>query len=486
MTMSAAQTLSLIRPRGTDARTHPRSDEDVQLQGRRTLIVAASATLVVLAIFSAVPPTVSDTVRALHGGVSSQTWVLSGMSLGLAATLLTVGALADDLGRRRVLVTSASALVLGAALAAVAGSLALVVVARVLQGAAGAGVVAASLGMIGHAFAAGRPRAHATSVWGAALGAGIALGPLAGAAMSAAAGWRSSYWLQAGAAAALVPAAARLPESRASVRRRVDLPGAALMSGAMAALTAGLIEGRRSFGSVPTVALLAAGALLLAAFVIVELRRPDPMLELRLFRQPAFIASMSGALFTGLAIIGLMSFSPTMMQSGLHVGVLASAAVLAAWSGTSTVLALAGRTLIPRLGAPLLLAVGLMLAAAGETALTGLGSGSGWQRLLPGLIVAGVGSGLANSSLGRLAIDSVPRDRGGMGSGANNTARYLGGAAGVALVVALVSAGSGHGANAIVQGWDTATLVCAVLCAVGAGIALLCRRAQPVSRPRAA
>jgi dipeptide/tripeptide permease len=174
------------------------------------------------------------------------------------------------------------------------------------------------------------------------------------------------------------------------------------------------------------------------------------------------------------------------MQAGLHLGILASAVVLATWSGTSTLLAMAGRTLIPRLGAPLLLAAGLLLAAVGELALTGLRTGSGWQRLLPGLLVAGVGSGLANSSLGRLAVDSVPRDRAGMGSGANNTARYLGGAAGVALVVAVVTAGGGQGAHAVVRGWDAAAVVCAVLCAVGAAIALLCRRGPRVSPPPAA
>jgi MFS family permease len=444
-------------------------------EARRIMLIAAVATLLVVAIFSAVPPTVSATVNALHGGVAGQTWVLSGMSLGLAAALLTVGALADDLGRRRVLVWSAAALALGGALAALATSVAVVVAARVLQGVAGAGVVAASLGMIGHAFAPGRARAEATSVWGAAVGAGIALGPLAGAAMAAATGWRSNFWLQGLAAAALVPAASRLPESRAGTRRPLDVPGAALLTAAMAALTAALIEGRRSFASAVTVALFIAGVLLLVAFARVELRKRHPMLEPGLFRQRSFIASMSGALFTGLAIIGLMSFSLTVMQDGLHVGVLPSAGVLAAWSGTSMIVALAGRTLIPRLGAAPLLAVGLILAGAGEAGLSGLGSGSSWSRLVPGLVVAGIGSGLANSALGRLAVDSVPRDRGGMGSGANNTARYLGGAAGVALVVALVTAGAGSGPTGITNGWNTATLVCAALCWVGAVIAWLCR-----------
>jgi MFS family permease len=441
----------------------------------RTLTVAAAATLLALAVFSAVVTTIGDTIRSLHGDVSGQTWALSGMSLGLAAALLTTGALADDLGRRRVLVWSTTLLALGGAVAALAPSVPVLVAARILQGAAGGGVIASSLGMIGHAFAPGRPRAFATSVWGAAVGGGIALGPIAGAAVATTSGWRGSYWLQAVAAAALIPAAMTLPESRAAVRRPVDLLGAILLGAAMVCLIAGLIEGRRDWASSATIGLLIAGVVLLMSFAGLELRRRNPMLDLRLFREPLFLASASGALFNGLAVIGLMSFSPTLMQRGLHIGVLASAGVLATWSGTSTVVALAGRPLLSRWGAPTLLGIGLALCAAGELGLVGIGSGAGWSRLVPGLMLAGVGSGLANSSLGRLAVDSVPRERAGMGSGANNTARYLGGAAGIALVVALASAGSGSGTAALLHGWNTATIVCAGLCALGAAVAILCR-----------
>src|SRR5436305_8183812 len=123
-TAQTAQILGRIRARKTHADASPGNVDAPQAQGRQTLIVAAAGTLVVLAIFSAVPATVSDTVRALGGGVSSQTWVLSGMSLGMAAALLTVGSLADDLGRRRVLVLSAGVLALAGVLAAVAGSIA--------------------------------------------------------------------------------------------------------------------------------------------------------------------------------------------------------------------------------------------------------------------------------------------------------------------------------------------------------------------------
>ena len=97
------------------------------------------------------------------------------------------------------------------------------------------------------------------------------------------------------------------------------------------------------------------------------------------------------------------------------------------------------------------------------------------MALLPGLAVTGIGSGLANASLGRLAVESVPRERAGMGSGANNTARYLGGAAGVALMVALVSGGPGSGSAGLLSGWDTAATVCGVVCVPAALVATACR-----------
>jgi MFS family permease len=438
-----------------------------------TLGVAACATLLVLAVFSAPVTTVGETARSLHAGAAGQTWTLSAMSLGLATALLPVGAIADELGRRRVLVWGAGLLAVANAVAAAAPTIAVLVGARVLQGIAGAGIVAASLAAIGHAFPAGRARTHATAAWGAALGGGIALGPVAAAALAAPLGWRSGYWAQAIAAAALLPAARRIAESRATARQRRDLPGIATLGAGMALLTAGLVEGRSDWTSAATLGLLAGGALLLGAFAALEARRAAPMIDLRLFGEPLFVASIVGALFTGLAVIGLMSYSPTMMQRGLGIGLLGSAAVLATWSGTSMLVALAARWLPQGLASPVRLAIGLALVAVGELCLTGLGTGSSWARLVPGLAIAGIGSGMANAALGRLAVESVHRDRAGMGSGANNTARYLGGAAGVAVVVALVSAAGtgGDEATRLMRGWDVATLACAALCAAGALLA---------------
>ncbi|HTP22750.1 MAG TPA: MFS transporter [Solirubrobacteraceae bacterium] len=454
--------------------THARARSD---EANRTLAVAAFGTLLVLAVFSAVVTTVADSLRSLHGGISGQTWTLSGMSLGLAVALLTVGALADAFGRRRVLVISSSLLAVTSAFGAVAPSVNVLIAARILQGAAGAGVLAASLGAIGHAFPSGHRRTVATSVWGASVGAGIAVGPLAAGVLATPLGWRSSFWLEAVAAALLVPAAAGIEESRVTCRRSLDLPGAAVLALAMAGLTAGLVEGRSSWSSTQAIVPLAAGAVFLAAFVAIELRTREPMLELSRFSNPLFVASLTGALFTGLAVIGLMSFTPLLLQRGLHITVLGSAAVLSAWSGTSMAVALATRRLLGRISAASVVVLGFAISAAGELALAGLGVSSSWTRVLPGLVILGIGSGLVNASLGRLALESVPRERAGMGSGANNTARYLGGAAGVALVVALATSGGGTGTEGLLAGWNTAVVVCGALCIVAALIAAACRPA---------
>ena len=114
---------------------------------------------------------------------------------------------------------------------------------------------------------------------------------------------------------------------------------------------------------------------------------------------------------------------------------------------------------------------------AGGAVFQGLGVGSSWTRLLPGLVILGIGSGLVNASLGRLALESVPRERAGMGSGANNTARYLGGSAGIALVVALATGRGSGGASSLLSGWNTAAAVCGALCIVAALTAAACRPA---------
>ena len=272
-------------------------------------------------------------------------------------------------------------------------------------------------------------------------------------------------------------AARTLAEPRPAASRTHDLPAAITLAAGTGLLTAGFVEARHGWLRPQTTVALGAALALLATFGAIELARRRPMVDPRLFRDGRFRASISGALFTGLAIVGLMSFAPALMQGPLHVSVLGSAGLLAAWSATSMVVAFAVRSLAGRPSTETRLAIGLAIVAAGEAGLTGIHAGSSWLRLLPGLVLAGIGSGIANAALGRLAVESVPPDRAGMGSGANNTARYLGGAAGVALVISIASAGG----RQLVSGLNTAAAVSAALCALGALIVVSGRR-RPTSR----
>jgi MFS family permease len=459
------------------------SSHAYEREAARTLIVAGAGTFLVLATFASAVTTVGLTATDLRTGVSGETWALSAISLGLASALLSAGVLADAYGRRRVFVLSSAGLAIASVLAALAWSIEIFVLARVLQGIAGAGLLASSLGIIGHTFPSGSQRTRATGIWGAMVGGGIALGPAASAALALLSSWRASYWAGAAAAALLVPAARGLLDSRASTRRGVDWRGALLLAGAATCTTAGLTVGRLGWTRTAPILLLGVGLMLLVVFVLLERSVKDPMLDLELFRRPLFVASISGALFTGLALIALMSFLPTLLENAYGQTALASAAVLGIWSGTSMLAAFQARRLPGRLDSSHRLAVGFMMCALGVATLCNLEVHSSWLRLAPGLLLAGVGSGIANAALGRLAVESVSRERTGMGSGANNTARYTGGAAGIAIVVALMSIGDHHaGPAGLIEGWNLAAAAAAVLCLLAAGIALLCSRLTGGSR----
>ncbi|MCW2720175.1 MFS transporter [Pseudonocardia sp.] len=439
----------------------------------RTLAVAALGTVLALVTYTTPIATLAGTATGLGAGSAGQAWILSSMSCGLAVGLLPAGAVGDDHGRRRMFVIGAVLLAVTSVLAALASGTAVLVVARIGQGLGAAAILACSLGLIGHAFLPGPRRVHATGVWGACVGGGIALGPLLAAALDTALGWRSAYGLIALLAALLAVLAWRLlTESRADRQQAVDLPGMLLLGVALAGVLAGLVEGRSGWAQPSVIGLLVGGVVLGAVFVLVELRRGAPMLDLRLFGRPDFAGATIGALATGAGIIASMSFLPTLLQRGLGHGVVYAALLLLGWSATSVVTALLARRLPVRATPRAQLVAGLLGVAVGQVMLTGIGPGAGAGRLLPGLLVAGAASGVLNAALARQAVASAPTGLASIGSGANNTARYLGAAIGVTIIAVLAT----HPVAAdTIAGWNVAVLVDAVISAVGALVVLACR-----------
>jgi MFS family permease len=462
------------RSQGPSLNPHPTSTSSP----KSTLAITGVATLLVLIDFTTVVPTIQDTAATFGASVVWRTWALSAMSLGLAAALLTAGALADQLGRRRTLRAGLVALAVSTAVAAAAPSIAIFVAARIAQGVAGAAVLTAALAMIGHAHPAGRARVRATGIWGATLGGGIAAGPLLSSVLARSGDWRAAYWLEAVLQSVVILWAGRLDESSSPQRRRPDLAGGVTLIGGMSALTAALVTGRQSWSATPTVLLLAAALACIAAFAVIEARHREPMLDLRLLRRPAFLSSVLGALVVGLTTIALMSYAPSFLERALGWSALASSVLLATWSATSAVVSWHAHRLPQRMITRHRLVLGLAVCLLGLLWLARLSPAAGWVQLLPGMVVTGLGTGLTNAALGQLAVSSAPAGRPGLGSGANNTARYLGGAAGIAIVVALaVPTPARPTTSQFVAGWDTAATVCAVLCAMGILAALSLREA---------
>ncbi|MFC0506915.1 MFS transporter [Micromonospora costi] len=458
----------------------PRSDA-------RALFAVCAATLLVLMNYTAPVAVLPQTARSLGAGLTTQTWLINAITLGLAATLLVAGSLGDDFGRRRIFRSGLALLAVSTVGAAVAPDAATFVAARVVQGAASAAILAAGLGLLGHAFHTAQGRAHATARWASMLGAGIAIGPLASALLTAVGSWRWLYLVVAALAALLAAFGGRLlAESRAARAARIDVPGVLTLGAGLALLLVAVTAGRTGWLRPAVLIPAVLGVLLLAAFVAIEARGRAPMLDLALFRRPDFRLATLGAFFTGLAALGPSTVLPTLVQSLVGVSALGAAGLAFLWAGASFLVSNQMRHLGTRHTPTRQLTVGFALTAIGYLAMLGYADAHSWARTVPGLLISGAGSGLLNAALARLAVASVPADRVAMGSGANNTARYVGSALGVAASITVASSllPAGHHGGFSAHGAD-AVLLLGTLTAVLGAVAALARRRVPAPVPAA-
>ena len=454
-----------------------RSSQGRRVEGRnvqaRAVTVATLGTLLAMISYTAPLATLRAITDDLGTGPSGQSWILSSMSLGFTAALLTCGALGDDFGRRRMFTAGAVVLALASAAGAAAPDTLVFVLGRVVQGVGTAALIACSLAVISHAVPAGPERVRASGLWGAALAAGIGSGPVVASLLP----WRVTYVLVAVAALALAVAARTLlEESRSGVARPVDLPGMALLATGLACVLAGLTEGRQGLTDALPVALLAVGVLLLGGFVLVQLRSRHPMIALGLFRNPALVAATVGALVTGLGVIAVMSFLPALLQRGLGHAPAVAALLVLGWPAASVVTSLLTRRISERVPGAVRLAAGLVVVAAGIAVLAWLRPDSGIALPLAGTILAGLGTGVVNATLGRESVAGVPAHQAGMGSGTNNTSRYFGAAIGVTIVSVLSTPTGTETPAQLLDGWDRAVVVCTALTLLGAAATLACAR----------
>ncbi len=406
--------------------------EDPGQRGNKwwTLVAVCLGTFMLLLDITIVNVALPDIQRALQSSFSDLQWVVDAYALTLAALLLTAGSLADMYGRRRlylaglVVFTGASVLQLS----------------RALQGAGGAVMFAVSLALLADAFR-GRDRGVAFGAWGAVTGLAVAIGPLLGGVLTSGLSWRWIFFVNAPiGVAAVIISVMRVAESRAPQASRPDWAGFALFTAALSSLVYGLIESnQRSFTDGLVLGCFAAAALLLVAFVIVELSSAHPMFDLSLFRLPAFCGGSVAAFGLSASIFAMILYLVLYLQDILGYSPLATGVRLMVLSGgilaAST---LAGR-LTPHLPARLLIGPGLIIIAGGLLLMRGLDAASAWTHLIPGMIVAGAGVGMVNPPLASTAVGVVPPQRAGMASGISSTFRQAGIAAGIALLGTLFS-----------------------------------------------
>jgi EmrB/QacA subfamily drug resistance transporter len=433
----------------------------------------------------------------LGASFSDLQWTIDAYALSLAALMLVAGSLGDLLGHRTVFAAGLVAFSVSSLLCGLAPDPLFLNIFRAAQGIGGAAMFATSLALIAQEFK-GPERGTALGIWGATAGASVAVGPLVGGALTSGIDWRWVFFVNVPiGVATLWVVLAKVAETR---RRAVrpDWAGAIAFSGALFALVFGLIRGNPDgWDSTTVLVAFVTGAALFAVFVAVELRRPAPMLDLRLFRRPAFLGAsvaaiaLSASLFALLLYITLylqsiLGYSP--FQAGLRFLPLTLLVLLVA--------PIAGR-LSERVPIRVLLGAGLGLVTAGLALMTNVAPSSGWTVLLPGFILAGAGSGLTNPALASAAIGTVDEERAGVGSGVNNTARQVGLAVGIAVLGAIFesrvgAALAGHAdaaarRAAFVAGFDRILWVAAAVSLAGAILALvLVRQRDFVTAPPAA
>jgi EmrB/QacA subfamily drug resistance transporter len=403
-----------------------------------TLIAVCTATFMLLLDITVVNVALPDIQRELHSSFSDLQWVVDAYSLTLAAFLLTAGVIGDIYGRRNVFAAGLAVFSLASLLCGLSTSPLMLNLCRAFQGVGGAIMFATSLALIANAFT-GRDRGTAFGVYGAVIGGAVAIGPLIGGAITSAWGWRWIFFVNVPIGViAIAVTFAQIARSKDERARRVDWAGFVTFSGSLFTLVFALVRGNDlGWGSTTTVSLLVASAVLMTAFLVNELHTADPMLDLGLFRIPAFVGISVVAFAIASSIFAMFLYLTLYIQDDLGFGPLpAGIKFLPLTLLAFAVAPFAGRLTV-RVPSRYLLAIGMLLITGGMLAMATTTPQSAWTVLLPGFILCGIGVGIVNPVLASGAISVVQPQHSGMASGANNTFRQVGIATGIAVLGAV-------------------------------------------------
>lgn len=410
--------------------------------------------------------------RELHAGMAGLQWTVDGYLLTLTALLLLGGSLGDRLGRRKTFAAGLAWFALASAACGLAPSIGALVAARAMQGAGAALLVPGSLAVLRSSFSE-EEQGRAVGAWAGFSGVTAALGPLLGGWLITAWSWRVVFFINLPLAAAAIWVGLRcIPESKGPGQARLDWPGAVAATLGLGGAVYALIEapGPGIFAAA------AAGAALLAAFLWIEARRPDPMLPLGLFRSRQFSGANAVTLAVYFALSGATFLLILHLQSVLGYSPLAAGAALTPITVLMLVLSPPAGKLATRIGYRAPMTIGPLIAACGVALLSGAGRGSSyWGGVLPGIVVLGLGLATTVAPLTTAVLAGAEERHAGIAAAVNTAVSRLASLLAVALLPLLAGIAAAN-PESLAAGFPRAMWICAGISAAGGVWALLSLR----------
>ena len=444
-----------------------------------TLTLAATSLGFVLVILDVTVVNVAlDRIKSsLDTDVTGLQWVLNAYTVVFASLLLTAGALGDRFGAKRVFIAGFVLFTAGSVACGCAGTIAMLVTSRVVQGVGAACCVPASLALLNASFPDAAARVKAVSLWAGAGGLAIAAGPVVGGGLVDWLGWPSIFFLN-------LPlgllgiwlTATYAPEGPRAPGRRLDLPGQGLAILSLVGLTMAFVESG-PLGWTHPVVLLGFGTFALGTglFRLVEARSAEPMLPPSLFRVPAVSAACAVGLLANFAYYGLMFVFSLFFQTSKGYSPLTTGLAFLPMTALVTVANIAAGWLIARFGPRLPMVMGQALAALGYMALARTDAGTPYGVIVVPLLAAGIGTALTVPAMTAAVLANVARERAGIASGALNAARQMGGVIGVGIFGSLVAGGP----DRLITGMHIALILAGLAQMAGCGVSAIGIRRTP-------
>jgi EmrB/QacA subfamily drug resistance transporter len=461
------------------------------------LLTVCLAQFMVILDISIVNVALPDIHSSLGFSDTGLQWVVNAYTLSFAGFLMLAGRATDLLPRRQVFLVGVGLFAAASLGCALADGQSVLIGARAIQGFGAAVISAASLAIVTGSFKEGTERNRALGLWAAMGGVGGSAGVLLGGALTQAFDWPAVFIINVPVGIAVLIAGRRLipRESAIAKERKLDVPGAVLISGGLTAIVYGIVRtDSLGWGSLGVFVPLALGLVLLGLFALVEGKlAADPLIPLDVFKMPALRAANLVVALLFAAIFGMWYFVSLYLQEvkgddALLAGISFLPMTLLVFAGSATAPKLVGR-----LGVRTTLTIGMSLATIGFLILATVEASSAYEAaILPGGMLAALGTGWSLVPATIVAVKGVPREQNGLASGIVNTSRLVGGTLGLAVLTTLATSRTGNlvagGTNrldALTSGYRLAFLIGAGLCMLGAAAAvtLLRGRAEAVPQP---